>query len=458
MTQHFLIIGGSDAGISAALRARELSSAVEITMLLADDYPNFSICGIPFFLSGEVPDWRNLAHRTRADIEAKDIRVLTNTQAEKIDPDRRSVMVRSREGNLSELPYDKLLIGTGARSNRPPIPGLDLPGVFTLRWMDEARAISAYLTEHNPTRVLLVGGGYINMELCDAFERAGLHVTLVEHHRTVLKTVDASFGEAIGDRLASRNISVRCGRRVVFMERSNGNRVEATLDDGSKLSADLVIVAAGARPETQLAVDAGAGLGVGDAIRVNERMETSLPDVFAAGDCAETWHALVGRPAYLPLGTTAHKQGRVAGENALGGFAEYQGSLGTQVVRVFDLVVSRTGLKDSDAKVYGFDPLTTESKTWDHKVYYPGAKELRIRLTGDRRTGALLGAQLLGETATETAKRIDTVAALLHARRTVADLIDQDLSYTPPLGSPWDPLQQAAMDWLRAQHSSNLLR
>ena len=216
----------------------------------------------------------------------------------------------------------------------------------------------------------------------------------------------------------------------------------------------MILVATGARPEAELARDAGILLGENGAIRVSPAMETNVPDIYAAGDCVETRHRLIKRPVYMPLGTTAHKQGRVAGENVVGGRAEFQGSLGTQVVKIFELVVARTGLRDQEAIGEGFEPLTVQSESWDHKVYYPGAKKVRIRITGDRGTHRLLGAQIVGSYGAEVAKRIDVFATALYQEMRVEDLNHLDLSYTPPLSSPWDPVQLAAQAWTKEQGSS----
>ncbi len=213
-------------------------------------------------------------------------------------------------------------------------------------------------------------------------------------------------------------------------------------------SGDVVLVVVSVRPDVALAEAAGLELGVRGAIHVDRGMRTSAPDVYAAGDCVETWHALLDGPTYLPLGTTAHKQGRIAGENAVGGDRVFKGSLGTQVVKVFDLAVARTGLRDRDGGEAGFEPSTTSLETWDHKVYYPGATRITIRTTGDRRDGRLLGVQMVGDHRGQIAKRIDIAAAALHHGMLVEDLSDLDLSYTPPLSSPWDPVQMAAQDWV----------
>jgi NADPH-dependent 2,4-dienoyl-CoA reductase/sulfur reductase-like enzyme len=447
--QNVVIIGGSDAGISAALRAQELSAKTSITVILRDDYPNFSVCGIPFYLSGEVPSWKDLAHRTREDIQRDGINLLPNTVAESIDPLAKEIKVRSARGDTAIVAYDKLVLGMGAISERPRIEGLNTRGVFFLRWIGEARAIHDFMEQNNPKVALLIGGGYINMEMADALTLRGIRAIVIEHNSTVLKTLDTELGQILEKHMNAKGVRTLCGVRAERIEPRQQGGIRADLDNGQSLEADFAIIAVGARPNTGIAATAGARCGPSGALKVNRRMETSLCDVYAGGDCVETHHAILRKDVYLPLGSTSHKQGRIAGENAVGGNAEYAGTLGTQVVKIFELVAARTGFKDSDAAQYGFDPLSVDSETWDHKIYYPDAKRLHIRLTGDRSTGKLLGAQFLGHVATEAAKRVDTIALALYAGMSVAGLNDVDLSYTPPLGSPWDPIQQAAQNWLK---------
>jgi len=238
--------------------------------------------------------------------------------------------------------------------------------------------------------------------------------------------------------------------RRIARRSDGGLEVTATTADGTEVvcQADMVLVVVGVRPDTELAAAAGAELGFKGAIAVDQEMRTNLPDVFAAGDCVVTYHRLLGH-TYLPLGTTAHKQGRVAGENALGGDRVFAGSLGTQVVKVFDMVASRTGLRDHEAKAAGFDPLSVEFEGDDHKAYYPGSHRIRVRYTGDGRTGRLLGVQLFGHRHAEVAKRIDVAAAAIFSELSVDQVSDLDLSYTPPLGSPWDVVQGGAQAWVR---------
>ncbi|MGC8493688.1 MAG: FAD-dependent oxidoreductase [Syntrophobacteraceae bacterium] len=445
-----VIIGGSDAGISGALRARELSPATEVTVVVADRYPNFSICGLPFYLSGEVADWQILAHRTAQEIEKEGVRLLCDHLATSIDPARKRVLVRSPGGEPRELAYDSLILATGAQSIRPNIDGMELPGVFLLRWMEDAFAIERFIGERRPRSAIIVGAGYIGMEMADALTYRGMEVTVVEFLDSVLTTVDAEFGERIETRLKEHGVKVNTGISVTRIGEAEG-QLAIHGAEGFSAMADMVLVAVGARPRTEPALSAGIEAGFKGALRVDRSMRTSAPDIYAAGDCAETWHRLLRQNSYLPLGTTAHKQGRVAGENAVGGSREFQGTLGTQAVKIFDLVVGRTGLRDSEAARAGFDPVTVEFEAWDHKAYYPGARKLWIRLTGERGSGRLLGAQMLGDRQSEVSKRIDVFATAIYNDMSIDALSDLDLSYTPPLSSPWDPVQMSAQAWSKCQ-------
>lgn len=441
----FLIIGGSDAGIAAGLRAHELDSRCEIALVLADEFPNYSICGLPFFLSGETPDWHSLAHRT----EFPGINLMPNHTAESVDSMRKTVQTRRLDGTKVEFPYDKLLIGTGARPVRPVMEGLDLPGVFPLHTMEHSFAVHQFLEERQPKSAVIVGAGYIGLEMADALTHRGIHVTLASRAESILPTVDPTFGRRVEAEMQKHGVEV-CNRVEVNSIRSSDCQLTVSGTSGFEATADFVLVAVGVRPNSELGTAAGIATGVKGALQINRRMETNLPDVYAAGDCVETWHRLLNLNTYLPLGTTAHKQGRVAAENALGHTREFAGSLGTQVVKLFNLVAARTGLREDEARKAGFDPFTVETTVWDHKAYYPGAHELHMRVTGDRQTGKLLGAQLLGSKQSEVSKRIDVFAAALFHGMSVEELNDLDLSYTPPLSSPWDPVQMGAQAWNRA--------
>ncbi|PWU50392.1 CoA-disulfide reductase [Micromonospora sp. S4605] len=457
-----LIIGGSDAGISAGLRARELDPDVAPLLVVADAYPNYSICGIPYHISGDVPDWRNLAHRTRADLEAAGLQLMLNTRATAIDPAARQVTVTTSNGDEQRLDYDSLIIGTGAEPMRPPIAGLDklgpTDGVHVLHTIGDTRALTATL-DQAPRHALIVGAGYIGLEMAEALHARGLKVTIVEQLPQVLPTVDADLARLVADELDRHDVEVRTGIAITAIDRGthgrlvvDGHRTNEP-QDAFTASVDVVLVVVGVRPDTTVARSAGVALGTRDAIAVDRQMRTSVPGIWAAGDCAHTYHRVLDTDAYLPLGSTSHKQGTVAGENAVGGRRTFAGSVGTQVVKVFDLVAARTGLRDQEATQDGFHPVSHRTTADDHKAYYPGARPITITITGDQTSGHLLGAQLIGHRDTAVAKRVDIYATALHHRMTVDQISDLDLSYTPPLGSPYDAVQIAAHQWV-LRHAS----
>ncbi len=459
---HLIMIGGSDAGISAALRARELDPSADVTVVVADAYPNFSICGIPYYVSGEVTHWRNLAHRTAADLEATGMVLRLDTTASRIDVPGRKLQVTGPGAEDELIPYDKLIIGTGAVPVTPPITGLAGPGalgpddgVHVLHTMGDTFAVMRTLDQASPASAVIIGAGYVGLEMADALISRGLAVTQIEQLPEVLATVDPELGALVHAELVARGVEVltRTTARLISRAASTSParlRVQAEAVSGEAVErmADLVLVVTGVRPDTELAAAAGARLGTRGAIQVDPAMRTGLPDVLAAGDCVVTHHRLLGE-TYLPLGTTAHKQGRVAGENALGGSRQFAGSLGTQVVKIFDQAAARTGLRHDEAAAAGFDPVTVQSEADDHKAYYPGSHRITMRVTGDRRTGQLLGMQLFGHKHAEIAKRIDIAATAIYRNMTVGDISDLDLSYTPPLGSPWDAVQMGAQAWDR---------
>jgi len=459
---HLVMIGGSDAGISAALRARELDPSADVTVVVADAYPNFSICGIPYYVSGEVTHWRNLAHRTIADLESAGMTLRLDTTATRIEAGARKLTIRTPAEAEEVIGYDKLVVGTGAVPARPPIAGLDelgpLDGVHLLHSMGDTFAVMTTLEQTGPASAVIVGAGYIGLEMAEALTACGLAVTQMEQLGEVLPTVDPELGALVRAELTARRVDVRTGTAVRRIGRAAPGdagrlRVDATGADGAEVTrfADMVLVVAGVRPDSGLAAAAGAELGFKGAIAVDRGMRTSLPDVLAAGDCVITHHRLAGE-TYLPLGTTAHKQGRVAGENALGGSREFAGSLGTQVVKIFDQVAARTGLRDHEATAAGFDPVTIGIQADDHKAYYPGSHRLAMRVTADRQTGRLLGMQLFGHRHAEVAKRIDIAATAIFHAMTADQVSDLDLSYTPPLGSPWEAVQMGTQAWDRQAH------
>jgi NADPH-dependent 2,4-dienoyl-CoA reductase/sulfur reductase-like enzyme len=424
--RHVIAVGGSDAGISAALRAREVDPGCEVTVVLADEYPNFSICGIPYYVSGEVEHWSKLAHRSVQDLDDAGLNVLAGTRATVIDAETRRLTVRTAAGRDALLSYDELVVGTGAVSVVPPISGLAGPdalgrgdGVHRLHTIGDALALVDAITEREPQTVVIVGAGYIGLEMAEALTLRGIRVTQIEALAQVLPTVDADLGDLVRRELAAHGVEVLTGTSVNAIEKAGARlRVSATGAGRQPVSrsVDVVLVVVGVRPDTALARSAGVRLGVRGAVEVDEQMRTGVPHVYAAGDCAVTHHRLLG-VTWLPLGTTAHKQGRVAGENAVGGERRFAGSLGTQVVKVFDLVVARTGLREHEAAGAdrGWNPVSSTSEPYDHKAYYPGATPITVRVTGDAESGLLLGAQLIGHLGAEVAKRVDIFAtALFH--------------------------------------------
>jgi NADPH-dependent 2,4-dienoyl-CoA reductase/sulfur reductase-like enzyme len=429
--------------------------------VVADAFPNFSICGIPYYVSGEVTDWHNLAHRSVADLEATGMQLRLETLAREVQVDRHKLIVTRADGGEEAISYDALVVGTGAVSVRPPIEGLTGPGalgsadgVHLLHSMGDTFQLMRTL-ERGPRSAIIVGAGYIGLEMAEGLTARGIRVTQLEQLPEVLPTVDSDLGALVHRELETHDVEVRCKTAVKAVARAQAGsegrlRVDAVGEEGPETHfADVVLVVVGVRPDTELAASAGAAVGPKGAIAVARSMRTNLPDVFAAGDCVVTYHRLLGE-TYLPLGTTAHKQGRVAGENALGGNREFAGSLGTQVVKVFDLVAARTGLRDHEAVAGGFEPVTVGAEADDHKAYYPGSNRVEMRYTGDRQTGRLLGFQLVGHRHSEIAKRVDIAAVALFNGMTIEDMSDLDLSYTPPLGSPWDAVQMGAQTWTRA--------
>lgn len=346
--------------------------------MLADRFPNFSICGLPLFISGETPDWRNLAHRNVEELTSTGLELVMDAHARKIDVSEQAVgRAKWHEASPLRPPDHRDWRGTGPARNRGP----RADGVHVLHTMSDSFALREAVLA-GARSAAIVGGGYIGLEMADAFTHRGLEVTLVEQLDQVMPTVDPSLADLLRQELQAHGVRVVTGVGVQAVEKSEaGLRVVGSA--GFTAAAEIVLVVVGVRPATELAKAAGLEMGVRGAIRVDRQMRTSAANVLAAGDCVETWHRILGRTTCIPLGTTAHKQGRIAGENAVGRSEEFGGSLGTPVVKVFDLAVARTGLRDAEARDAGFDPVTVESEEWDHKAYYPNARRLRFRVTGD---------------------------------------------------------------------------
>ena len=433
-----LIIGGSDAGISAALRARELNGTIKITMILADEFPNLSICGIPYAVSKEVTQWQNLAHRTVDDLKAYDIDFYMNTWATAIDAANHTVTAMRGDDQLT-FTYDKLMVGTGAVPKELPIAG-EGAGIHVLHTMGDFFDIEAQLVQHQPKRAAIVGAGYVGIEMAEALTRRDVSVTLVQRGSEVLSTVEPDLGASVHDALTDNGVTVLTDETITEIQATEAgyHLIGSTTDDAF----DFVLVVVGVRPNSELLINAGATVTNQNAVVVDDQMRTNLPDVYAAGDLVQTKHRLLGE-TYLPLGTTAHKQGRVAGANIVGRESHFAGIIGSQVLRAFDVIVARTGLLPNEATAAGFMEITTTAVVDDHKGYFPGAEKMTIRVTADKESHKILGAQLVGKYGSEVAKRADVFATAIYNGMTVEAFSDLDLTYSPVVGAPWDAVQAA---------------
>ncbi|MFW5999794.1 MAG: FAD-dependent oxidoreductase, partial [Halanaerobiaceae bacterium] len=434
-----VIIGASDTGITAALRIRELNKNLRPLVIADNNYPNYSICGIPFYLGGRVEKWQNLAHRTREDLEEAGFDLRLDTRATGIAPEQKLVTVNPNDGEKKKITYDELVLATGARSAVPPIEGIHLPGVFTLRWMDDCLEFEYFLTEEDVEKALIIGGGYVGLEMAEALTNRGLAVTLVEFEDTILNTVAPELRRLVQEKLEAEGIQVVTGTAVEKIA-ENGGSLRISGSGGFRDEADTVLVSTGAEPATELGREIGIETGKSGAYRVNKRMETSISHIYAGGDCVKTPHLLTGEDTHFAIGTVAHRHGRVIGSNICGYEEEYEGALGTQSLKLFDLVVARTGLTAEEAGEAGYSSVEVEVEVPDHKSYYPPSYDLRVRVVADRETEKLLGAQIAGSVEAEVSKRIDIFATALAAGMYMGSFNRLDLSYTPPLSSPFDPV------------------
>jgi NADPH-dependent 2,4-dienoyl-CoA reductase/sulfur reductase-like enzyme len=437
-----VVVGGVAAGMSAASRARRLRPDVEIVAVERGSEVSYGACSLPYFIAGVVPRREDLiAHDADFFRAERRIDVRLRTEAVSLDPRRRTVTLRSDAGE-EPLQYDALVIATGARAVKVPLPGVDLDGVFTLRTLEDGEAVRRHV-ESGARNAVVVGGGYIGLEMAEALTARGMSVTVVELLPTLLSTYDADMSELVERELLAKGVAVRTGEKVEgFEPGAKDTRVRHVLAGGQRIPADLVLVAVGVRPAVELARSAGIELGPTGAVRVDPRQVTSDPFVLAAGDCCEAMHVVTRRPAWVPLGTTANKQGRIAGENAVGGNRAFGGIAGTNVTKIFDLEVASTGLSSEAAARQGIDADAVRATAGSRAGPYPGGAPITVRLVFERGAGRLLGGQMVGREG--VSKRIDTVAAALHAGMTVSQLADIDMSYAPPFAPVWDPVLVAA--------------
>ena len=441
MSTKLAIIGGVAAGMSAAAKARRTDSSLDVVVYEQGPYISYGACGMPYYIAGDIPDHTSLIVRTPEQMEKQGVRVHLHHRVTAIDPAAGRLTIHDRKAKREFVSdYDKLVIATGARPVEPPLPGHHLAGVFGLRSLDSGIAIRQYATEHRPRQAVVLGGGYIGVEMAETFRRLGLAVTMLIRSGQVMRTtIDDDVRALVHAELERRGVTILTGTPTAF---EGQDQVEAVHTSEGPLPCDLVLLGLGAQPNVELARRAGVTLGPTSAIATDAQMATNLPGIYAAGDCAESYHLVTDKGAYIPLGSTANKQGRVAGENAAGGQATFGGVVGTMVVRCFDLVVASTGLTATSARSEGFDVKETMIRAQDISHYMPGSAAIHVKLVADTTSRRLVGGQIVGQKG--VAKRVDVLAAAIQAGMTVDHLRALDLSYAPPFAPAWDPILVAA--------------
>ncbi len=438
-----MVIGGDAGGMTAVGRIRRLRPAVEIVVLEKGDWTSYSACGIPFVLGGEVTPLERLQVRTPQQFRERDrVDVRMRHEAVGIDIGRRTVEVTAHDqGRTYQLAFDQLLIATGGRPVRPPLPGIELDNVQGVHTLDNARRMLETIDGAGLRRVVVVGGGYIGLEMAEAFVNRSISTTLVEGSDQVMKTLDPDMARLVERALQARGVQVALGTRVTGFE------PDGVVTTAGKLPADLVVLGIGIEPNSRLAADAGLTLGARDAIEVDRRQRASADGVYAAGDCAESTHLVSGRKVHVALGTVAVKHGRVAGINMGGGYATFPGVLGTAITKICRLEVARTGLNEQEAAEAGFETRSVSIDSTTKAGYYPGAEPMTVKLVVERGTCRILGAQIVGGQG--AGKRIDAVAMAVLAGMDAEGLVQADLAYSPPFSGAWDPVQVAAREALK---------
>jgi len=442
-----VIIGGDAAGMSAASKIRRVNPDRNLLVLERTDHTSYSACGMPYYIGGLIGDVNSLIARSPEVFRDKyAIDVLTRHEVIAIDPKAQRVTIRNDKRNDISEPFDQLLIATGARPFCPDVPGAGVKGIFGLSTLISGIRVKEFIRQNNPRKAVVVGGGYIGLEMAEALVRQKLEVSLVQRGREVMGTLDPDIGALVSEALREIGVNLYLKEELKAFESTNG-KVKAVITDQRTLPADLVILGMGVQPNSELAKDAGIELGVRNAIKVDDQMRTGTANIWAAGDCVATMHRLTGQPFYVALGTVANKQGVIAGTNLAGGNARFPGVVGTAVSKICKVEVARTGLQEKELQKLGSNYATATIKTKTRAGYYPGSGAITVKLIGERGSGRLLGAQIVGMEG--AAKRIDIIATALTAGMTVADLIDLDLSYAPPFSPVWDPVQTAARQLLK---------
>ncbi len=442
-----IVIGGVAAGPKAASRINRLCAEAEVTIIEKGELLSYAGCGLPYYISGQVKDSKELMSTPVGTVRdsaffknVKNANVLNHTEATAIHRKQKTVTVKNRAGETQDLPYDKLVLATGAESAVPPIPGVELGNIYNLKDLHDADAIKATLAEHKAVNAVIVGGGLIGVEVAEAFHEMGCRISIVEFLPQILGMMDPEMAVLVEKHFEAKGVKILTSTRVT--EFAGNGRVEKVITDQGELPADLVLLATGVRPAAKLAQDAGLEIGPTRAIAVTDRMQTSDPDIYAVGDCAEKKNMITGKAAYVPLGSTANKEGRVAANAICGVEDSFPGILGSAICKVFEYSVARTGLSEKEARDAGYDVVTCLAPAPDKPHFMPGARLLFFKLIADRTTRKLLGAQATGPGGAD--RRIDIAAMALTAGMTVDQLANADLVYAPPFSPAVDNIITAA--------------
>jgi NADPH-dependent 2,4-dienoyl-CoA reductase/sulfur reductase-like enzyme/rhodanese-related sulfurtransferase len=434
-----VIIGAVAAGTSAAAKARRNSEDAEIVVYEKDSFISYSGCGMPYYIGGVVESVQELTPRDPVFFKSKyNVDILTRHEVTAISPNSKSIAVKNlATGEVFTDHYDKLAIATGARASVPPINGADGAHVFTLRNIGDMLRIKAYIDKTHPKTAAIIGTGFIGLEMCENLKALGIGVTLLEKLPQVTPGLDADMAAHVQKHIEENGVQVLTNASISEITGSG-----VVLADGNEIPADMVLVSTGVRPNSELAASAGIELGVAGAIRVSPSMQTNIPDIFACGDCIEHLHAVTGKPAWRPLGSTANKTGRIAGDSMTGGDLEFHGVLGTGIFGVFGMTVAQTGLSEREAREQGFDVVVCHNIKPDKPEYMHG-REMVIKGVADRETGRLLGTQIVGFAGVD--KRMDVFVTAITFKAKVEDLFHLDLAYAPPFSTTKDPVLYTGM-------------
>ena len=434
-----VIIGAVAAGTAAAAKASRNDPKAEIVIYEKDRDISYSACGLPYYIGNEIADIHEIVPRTGIDFKQMyNVDVLTEHEVLSVDGLAKTLQVRNlQNGDVFEDTYDKLIIATGAVAKPPQVEGSSLPHVFSLRTVQNARAMKSFLETRKPRTAVIAGTGFIGLEMLENLTRLGLSVTLLEKRDAIARHLEPEMSEHLLSLLHEKNVQILLNARIHAIHEDH-----VVLEDGRTMPAQMVLLATGVKPDTRLAEMMGLTLGASGSIRVDERMETSMKDVYACGDCAQTFSAITGQPNYRPLGSTAAKTGRIAGDAATGGPMRYRGNLGASIFRVFDWTVATVGLSTKEAIASGFDPVPCLHDQPDRPEYL-GGLEMRIWAIADRKSGRLLGAQIIGPQGVD--KRIDVLASLITFGAKADDLPHIDLTYAPPFSTTRDPVHYTGM-------------